>query len=385
MFDIRKYSAKRIVVFGTGLHGVKCIYFLQSKGVKIAYCLNNDCRDEEFCGYPVYEPRTENMRDAFIIVATSKAVYLDISMQLAEKGLLEFGDYIYYEWMYKKIVLLHGNCHISIVAELLCSSASFCHSYSLYPNAPICEHVMYEGWENVLSNCDVWIHQDIRTDNPYGYYLSDEYMKKYVRDDIIEIVIPNLFGLGKFYFPQTDWNESNKRNGVIANGQDRNGMFPHIDMIIDNCVKQGMGTEAIIEFCKGGGVKEQEIKDNFKVFIKKILEREKGWDIKISDFILKNYKKMKLFYDAGHPTNDIMVHISKNVLFKLDIDEDIFTLRCMDAHEVPVYPIVKKVLNLEWEDTLIRKSNCAKKVSDKMGFEEYITQYLWWCHKYRVM
>lgn len=372
-------SGNKLAVFGTGLDAVKCIYYWQSRGIEIAYCLNNNCKEDVFYGYQVFEPDKEKLQSVFILVATKMQVYPMISKQLREKGLEEFKDYIFYEWVYKKLVLLHGNCHMAIISSFLLSSGAFDNQFSIYPNLPICENKEGKIEEAVLENSDVWIHEDIRPDNEFSYTLSDEYMRTWFRTDVIEITIPHLFGLGKAFFPQSEWNHRNKK---IENGRDTNGMFPHADKVIDQCVKQGMGKADIMKYCMSDtAIDRNEIENNFRIYINKMRTREQKWDIKIVDYILENYRARKLFYDMGHPVNEILEVISSAILEKLGIiDECITVYESMDFHEEPVYPIVRKVLNLNWSDGLIRKSKAGKKAGNEMNFKEYIEEYLWWCY-----
>lgn len=372
-------SGSKFVVFGTGLEAVKCIYYWQNRGIEIAYCLNNNCKEEQFCGYPVYEPDQQNLQSVFIFVASKVQVYPVISKQLRENGRVEFKDYIFYEWAYKKLVLLHGNCHMAIVSSFLLSSELFSGRFSIYPNPPICENKEGKIDKAVLENCDVWIHEDIRSDNEFGYYLSDEYMRPLFRTDVIEITIPHLFGLGKAFFPQSEWNHRNKK---IKNGEDANGMFPHADKVIDQCVKQGMRKADIINYCMSDvAIDRDEIENNFKLYIDKMRTREQKWDIKIVDYILENYRARKLFYDMGHPVNEILEVISSVILEKLGItDKSITAYESLDVHEEPVYPVVRKVLKMDWSDGLLRKSIAGKKAGGEMNFEEYIKEYLWWCY-----
>lgn len=196
----------------------------------------------------------------------------------------------------------------------------------------------------------------------------------------IEITVPHLFGLGKAFFPQSAWNQ---RNEWINNAGDVNGMFPHADVIIDKCVKEGMSTDDIITYCKSDDALDREaIVTNFDIYMEKIKEREKAWDIKIYDFIKQKYRNEKLFYDVGHPTNVIMKKICRDILNILGIEEsNIYTDENMDMHENPVYPAVKHWLKMEWDEQEIRKSGSAKKCCSKMDFEEYIREYLWWNYR----
>lgn len=380
---IEKIKGDSIVVFGTALHAVKCLYHLKNKNVFIKYFLNNNCLEKTFCGYSVYKPTKEKITGNFILVATSDRVYPEISRQLRESGLREFDDYIYYEWLYKKVALLHGNCHMATIRSFLMSSKQFFDNYSIYPNPPIYLNKEKRVSESGIKNCDVWIHQDIRKENAWGYYFSDEYLRQNMCPDVEEIVVPNLFGLGKFLFPQIGVGE-NLRDRKINNGTDVFSMFPWADSIIDKCMESGMNKKEIEEFCKGVPIEENEIRENFRYYIEKIRVREQAWDIKIVDFILDHYKDEKLFYDMYHPCDNIIKQISIGVLKKLGIDdENIFNSEdsFLDANEDPVYPVVKNVLGLRWEETFIRKSIVGKKICRDMDFSQYIEEYLFWCYE----
>lgn len=378
---IKKGQDDSVVVFGTAFHAAQCLYYLRNKSIRVKYFFDNNCAGETFFGYSVYRPTKEKIAGNFILVATSEAVYQAISIQLQEFGMQEFDDYIYYEWLYKKIVLLHGNCHMSVIRSFLMSSKQFCEKYSIYPNPPIHINKKKRVSENGIKNCDVWVHQDIRKDNAWSYYFSDEYLRQKVRSDVEEIVVPNLFGLGKFLFPQVRIGENFRDRKVSGGGEQTFHLFPWSDRIIDKCVEKGMDKKEIEKFCSGRVIEDIEIKENFRFYIEKIRKRELAWDIKILDFILENYKDEKLFYDMYHPSETILRQISLDVLKKCGIDdENIFNIEnaFLDAVEYPVYPVVKKVLGLQWEETFIRKSRAGRKICRDMDFSRYIEEYLFW-------
>lgn len=388
MVTVSDLKKRKVSILGTGLDGVKCAYYLLTQNIPIKCFLNNNSEIETFMGYPVYEPddMDASTGDYVIIAVGTMETYSELSKQLSRKGMYEFKDYVYYRWFGKKLVLLHGNCHIEVIQSYLESSKVFSEKYAIYPNPCICNNKDGYIKDKVLENCDVWIHEDIQKDNKYGYRLSDEYIRsrflnKYTYPK--EIIIPHLFGLGKAFFPQSD---RNKRNEKINNGCDINGMFPHADTVIDECVKFERTEEEIIDYCKSDSALDKEIiLKNFKTYMKKIKEREKFWNIKIYDFIVENYQNEKLFYDEGHPTNIIMEKISMDILYELGIYEEyIHTDMLMDVHENPVYPSVRHALNLSWKEEELRKSPTGKKMCSHMDFEEYIKEYLQWSYKSNV-
>lgn len=59
----------------------------------------------------------------------------------------------------------------------------------------------------------------------------------------------------------------------------------------------------------------------------------------------------------------------------------LYTDKRLDYHEVPVYPAIRKHLDLEWKEEKIRTSNDAKRIASEMDIEEYIKEYLFWCYQ----
>lgn len=369
----------RIVILGTGIDALRCTQKLVRKyEIQPEYYIVNDCRQNEFVGHRVVECDKKHIEEKYVLVATSEAAYSEIQKQLNSFGLEEFKGFIFYEWLFKKLVLLHGNCHLDVVESYLRSSDLFCERYAIYPNPRICFNTSKRIPLEVLKNVDLWIHEDIQDKNGYGYGLSDNFLKSYIKKSAVEIIIPHLFGLGKLLFP---YSGINKNNEALSNNADENGMFPHSDHLIDMCVERGFSVEKIIEYCMNeNAMSEKEVTENFKLYMDKIRIREEKWDIKIYDFIKNNYKKRKLFFDIGHPTNIIFEYITKRILDILKIDNDIATDVQLDWHEVPVYPTVKKFLQLECSEEEIRKSKKAKRIADKMDTQQYIREYLFWCY-----
>ncbi len=363
-------------VRGTGMHGAKCAWMLSGHGIDIRYFITKGRMElETFRGKKVYN---ENVESLYVVVATSPEVYLLVADEFRSEGKREFEDFAYYEWLFKDVVLLHGNCHMAIIKKFLLSSSAFRNHYAIYPYPLlISETKEFRTEPEIFRHIEIWIHQDIRRNNQFGYKVSDEYIQSYVSPGIKEIIIPHLYGIGKMLFPQSIALGGNE---AINDGLDEDGIFLHGDKVIEEAISRGMNIDEIIEYCKSDSVmSEEEIKYNFSVGMAKLREREKLWDIPIYDFIKDNYQEEKLFHDDGHPTNFVMKRIAEEILKRLQIyDLQIHCDSRMDLNEKCVYPIVKKVLGLRWEDKEIRVT--GKKLAEYMDFEEYIREYCWWRH-----
>lgn len=374
-----KKLGRGVLVRGIGVNGAKCAYQMNRLGIRIIGYISDNSINPFFRNVPVYKSNDEITKHYYILIATNMDNYMVVSKEMQTNGKQEILDFCYYEWLYKELVLLHGNCHMEILKYFLSSSEEFSEKYSFYPFPFLVSSANdFNVNTEVFYSIDLWIHEDIRDDNMFGYKVSDSYIRKNISPDTKEIIVPHLYGVGKLLFPQSIF--LNKGNESINDGIDTDGIFLYGDKVIEKCISEGMKIDEIISFCKSDNAFiREDIISNFEDCIDKIKEREKSWDIKISKFILDNYQRYKLFYDPGHPTNCIMKYIALMILKKLNIECDYVKCdKCMDAHEKPIYPMVKKVLKINFLDDNIRVT--GKKLCEKMNFEEFIIEYCWWRH-----
>ena len=180
MVTVNDIQDRDIVVFGTGIMAIRCTHYFEKRGITVKNYFNNGNVLKTFMSRPVYDIKEQNIQNSdYIIVAVINiSDYIAISGQLSAIGMKEFKDFIYYGWLDKKLVLLHGNCHMIVIKKFLQSSKNFCDKYAIYPNPLICENKNSKIEDTVLENCDLWIHEDIRANNSYGYQLSDEFLRK---------------------------------------------------------------------------------------------------------------------------------------------------------------------------------------------------------------
>ena len=373
MLSNKDLQNKKIYIFGAGLEGVQAEYCFKDHVVIESFVDNYVEGKTGSKAFDILKPEeVVKAKNAFFIVATSERSYEQVKAQLNNLGLKEFQDYIYWKLLGKRIVYLHGNCHMLVVKEMLNTSKEFVDNYGIYPLK--CVQDIKEIEKNVIKNTDIIISQDIREDNSYGKKLSLDYLKELSSNNTKIIVIPNLFGMGKAFFPQ---DISGSYHPI---GDDINGMFPHEDKVINECIKNRWSIEEIInEVLDGRLISKEDIEENFNLVFQKYKQRMQKCDIDEYDFIMENYKNKQLFYDVGHPTNylikDIVIKVLRMLGIKDDCDENVV---CLDGHEVIMYPCVSKVLGLCWTKDKIRLSNSGKRLCFEMDIAEYIREYIWW-------
>lgn len=371
---------KKVLVWGTGVNALDFVKGHRSLEI-IAY-IDNRKKDKEWGGIPILLPQeAENiLKRFFVVVAVSEYIYWEIKNQLNTLGLAEFSDYCFHGVYGKKVAIIYGNCHTGPIKEGLSISREFTKEYGFYPLREIQKIKQLEGKElkeeSIFRHCDLFLHQSIRKENSYGEEYASENIIKRLKPGCRVVSFPNLYGLPRCFFPQIVMGEA----AILRNGI---GFYSFRDKFIERLYQEGFGKRYIADMIlKSQFTEEKLLKDGFNLFINKVKEREVDWDIKISEWILTNYKKHRMFYDVNHPSNEIVKYIVEQILETLNITDKNLVLDYLlklDYHEVPVYGYVMRTFGMEWSnDYILRKYSKSTLTNRQIDLYEYVEQYIKW-------
>lgn len=374
-----------IVIWGTGAVARRFYYTIMDQHeVNVKYFVDNAPVDS-FYGHNVYRPTRENCSKYMVVVA-SDIFYQDISIQMAGYGLKELRDFIPYGAFGKKVVLVHGNCHVFVIKEYLKTSRTFNDKYYLYPLPLIQDNQKRYIKDDLLENCDVFIYQDIRKDNQFDERLSADYLSVKVHKK--KICIPNLFGMGTFLYPQSEPPQDSENDGwsnYVGEGSPI-GICNYRDQNIDRLWREGeRDIGKIAEYLQGEVYDKEYIKQNMETCFQKMENREQLWDVKITDYIKQGYRDKQMFYEPAHPCNHVLRKISEGILNMLGIvgDEISEVEAHLAYHEMPTYKCVKETLGLNYEKRNIRSVgnwDQSKLTPKDMDLTEYCREYCYWCY-----
>lgn len=373
-------TGKPIIIYGAGWNAEKLYYkMIEKKNTNNVHYIIDKKVKGKFHGIDIFPSldkiQCTRIEDYLIIVATTWPVYIEISKKLNEYDLIEFQNYIWGDLVERKIVVNNMNCYKRVIENCLEMSKSFREEYVFYPLPPI--HLNKEGRisNNLLKVADLVLSQDVKSDNKYGYFFSTEYLKSCISDSCREITIPNLVGYGKMFYPMLEEEAlgyyMDQENGVFLFNRDK-----ILDMAW-NSVSTKRTTD-IKKYMYAYKVDKSQIQKRFEKLMDSIEMRESCWDIKISDYIRDNYKKIRMFNDYAHPSVQLMREICRRLLLFLEledvnvdiIEEDLFWIG-MDMY---TYPQIKDSLNIEWKEDKIRSRYHEGLM---ISVEEYIKEYFW--------
>lgn len=287
-------------------------------------------------------------------------------------GLREFENYVYEEYIGKKIVIIYGNCHTMVISEYLKNCAEFCDQYAIYPIKPI-QTIKDPKYFKlpVFKVCDLFIHQSIQLNNRYGEDYASENIIKILPISCRIIAIPNVYQLPVCFFPQYEKAHELRWRGDTMFFRDKR---------MDTYLKQGVSLRKIaLNYNDCEMYSEEMLDEAFEKFKEKVLSRENEWDIKAWKYINDNFQKKQLFYDPNHPTNEFLRYVVEELLSLLEIEYDAEALEKskvtkLDSYQMPMLKVVKNHFDMRFEEEELR--NTGRKVRHvTMDLQEYVKQY----------
>lgn len=371
---------KDIVVWGTGESSAR--FVLTHPELNVVAFINDRRSLSEHLGRPAYSAADGRrlIERYYTVIATRGVTFWTIKVLLEDMGRREFDDFCFSDVYEKKIAIFYGNCHIVPIQEGVGLARAFNDKYGIYPFRPL--HVIWgrklrDLESTALEHCDLLIHQDVQDNNALGSEYAVTTALKRVKCDCETLSMPNLYKLPKCFFPQ-------QIKPAFAQPQFKGGCwFPH-DRFIHDAYEKGRSKAEIIEMIMNENVVNSSVLLNgFEQFVKTVRARESACDVKIADWILKNYTKEQLFYDIEHPTTVVLRQFVISILSLLGMkgDEHINIKTRLDHSEVPVYGQVMRTFHIEWKNSYILR-DCATmwklRPYQQMDLVEYVDEYIEW-------
>lgn len=210
--------------------------------------------------------------------------------------------------MSKKKCVLYGNCQIIIgIKSYLESQKDISLEIITMQSFTMIRKQIKIDYD-LIKSCEIFIYQPVN--DSYGEYSSNNFLQ-HLNSNCIKIGVPFLYM--DSFFPLLPINIAHDIDG--GKKIDENNIL-NKEVIIN--LKKNHNNEDIIDLYDNYCI-DFNFKKRFDDNINRIFDKEKICDIKIVDFILENYKDIKLFDMHHHPTKILFDKIAEQIFEKLKI------------------------------------------------------------------
>ena len=159
------------------------------------------------------------------------------------------------------------------------------------------------------------------------------------------------------------------------------GQFPYGDSLVIEMLAAGMsGDEILRRYHDADFMASKTAPDEILTsYIEKQKDLEERRDQKVLDFVLENFRRIKLFETFNHPSRPLCVYQANDILQRLGMAPleaaAIPELPYLQDNQQPIHPVVAEALGLEFECRESTRYNVWKK---PMSFVDYSRAYAHW-------
>jgi hypothetical protein len=270
--------------------------------------------------------------------------------------------------MNRKICIISANCQGAYLKELLRASPQFDETYEIHYYVNYNREVVPD---EMLAQCSLLIYQPLT--EKWGE-LSADRLTSIVPADCHKIAVTYL--TSQLYWPFTADDGRNTPDETYPFGQ-----FPYGDSLLQELIGQGLDPDAVMDRY----LQEEFIDSVFSPelvissYVEEQADLESRRDQKLLDFIMENFRKVKLFESFNHPSRVLCIYQANDLLEKIGMlpleEADIPTLGYLKGYEQPIHPLVADRLGLEFE---CENSTHYQIWGKPMGFLEYTRAYIEW-------
>lgn len=375
----RKLLTRPIVLFGGGQ---RCKNFYQ-KYYKILNirCIVTDKKDEK--DIVLNDGRTVKIEpynkdkinpDDYIIVCRPVKIWFDEAYEksrniLSRDGFKHLEDFLRIGIARmllenRKLWLWMGFCQYDTLRDIFGKIATVCKDYVgvgiRVGKDTISSSYKYQDCIDMLMICDVLTYTPLI----FAEGKVDFDYRNYLPKDAQALSVPRIAFRG--YYPYKD-SDIDTHHKYTYDGN-LHWPFSYAENAIDELVLAGMSNDDIYaEVMRDDFISETEIRRNLKLALKSIQISEKTADIKIFDFIQKNFTERMMYRDGLHYQNFMYFEIARRIARSLGINcEDELNdlekqteeqgIEFIDFTEIPILPCVAKTLGLKFitDETLYR-------------------------------
>ena len=360
----------------------------------ILFCISNDTEESSLTVdgkeiLPVYRVEEGLQRageNTLVVLCT--ACYQEMGEQLGLMGYSCGKDYIHSELFRvlvssRKIAMVYGVCYTRSIHDCLKHSEDFILDYEIFYWLSYKQMTMmeYEIFLFMLSICDLYLYNACIS--PVEQRKNHGFLKQ-LPQGCQRISIP-LISLTT-YHPQSVHGIAGNNPYCIMSAKTSWAPFLSPDWNINRMLDDGRTLHEILAKIRADDFyKKEKLQESYSGEIRRIQIQERIADIKISDYLIKNHGKKRLFLNETHISNYVIIELTKRILDRLGYstelpEEELLGTELLHTSEVPLYPSVIEGLSLDiYKGKDITYDLFTFQGRKKVTFEEYVEIYCDFC------
>lgn len=270
--------------------------------------------------------------------------------------------------MKKQTCIIAANCQGAYLKALLASSPEFNERYEIH-------YFVNYNHELVpmplLKSCALLIYQPLGP--KWGDLASGKLLAR-VPQDCRTISVNYL--TFPVYWPFATADARNTQNDAYPFGQ-----FPYGDSLVTDMLAAGTPAETIIARLNERAFMASKVvpDDIINSYIAKQRDLEERRDQKVLDFVMANFRRMRIFETFNHPARPLCIFQADDILARLGMEplkpSAVPPLTYLQDNQQPIHPVVAELLGLEFECLPATRYNIWRK---PMTFDEYTRAYVHW-------
>jgi len=245
----------------------------------------------------------------------------------------------------KKRLVILANCQSSALAKTLLENSEFSNTYEWDHIAPIQTLHKKDTLDVIgkVKEADLFIYQPIKQTATRPVELTSDFLLKKLKRKSTPISFPSLYFDGYFPHLQTLMGKTSVLNLVH-------------DYIIAYSCAIGLSEADTLAMIQDERLYPEEIsRELAKKSINNLSERENEFvtDIKVSPYISKYYKNIKLFNQFNHPTRPVFKYLAEKIFLIIGLNEGTISESgsgYLDAIMTPIYKSTYENLDLSFNE-----------------------------------
>ena len=302
-------------------------------------------------------------------ISLAKPGYQPFSVDLARIARQKLGQ------VRPKTIVIYGNCQAAVLTGFTRQLRALYDDFEVFEILGHDPSQQAKLSDPALENCTLyWEQYDERPSVPMRDALRDR-----VGAGCQRLVYPSLsmFSLWPFNWPDA-------RN-VIEPPRFPFGRYPHDgDAVAMDVAKEGLrGQEAFARYMELSKARLHNLSGQFERDVEQMRRRDSYSDVKMTDYVLNNYKKWQLFFTWGHVSGEAIKEIASQLYSKsanilgADLSSLEDNLRLLpvgvDDFWMPIHPDVAAWHKLDFAQDENARYNIY---GNRWTFEEFMIRYI---------